>query len=245
MSLSLELLAAALLPVLVILWYVRHRDAFREPPRVVMATFLLGMVTVTPLLAAWFFIGRVLSDFSDPFVFAAAAAFLEAAIPEEALKFLVLYFYAARHDAFDEPMDGIVYGVAASLGFAGLENILYVSDGGWQVAIARALTAVPAHALDGVLMGFYVGLAHVMPARRSEFLAKALAVPILFHGLYDLPLMLLNRNEMAARGTEYLADQPWALAAIAVLVVEAVVARHLYRRFRLMQDRQVARQTVA
>jgi RsiW-degrading membrane proteinase PrsW (M82 family) len=56
-------------------------------------------------------------------------------------------------------MDGVVYGAVASLGFATLENILYVTPNGFAVAAARAFTAVPGHALLGVIMGYYVGRA--------------------------------------------------------------------------------------
>ena len=56
---------------------------------------------------------------------------------------------------FDELMDGIVYGAVASLGFATLENIMYCIDGGLSVVAIRALTAVPAHASFGAIMGYY------------------------------------------------------------------------------------------
>ena len=82
----------------------------------------------------------------NPLMIGFVNAFFGASIPEESFKYLVLTRYAMRRSSFDEPMDGLVYGVAASLGFATFENILYVSGGGLGVAVLRALTAVPLHA---------------------------------------------------------------------------------------------------
>lgn len=238
-------MAAALLPVFVLLYYVFRRDAFPEPVRVVAMTFVLGCLTVVPLIGMVTIFGRSLSAFENPFLYASAGAFLEAAIPEEAFKFLVLYLYAFRHDAFDEPIDGIVYGVAASLGFAAVENVFYVADGGIAVAAARAITALPFHALNGAIMGFYLGLVHAFPWRREEMLAKALGVPILLHGLYDVPLLLMEREAMAARGAEDLAGPFWIVPWLLVFMLTILTARRLYKRLKRMQSRQAARREPA
>jgi RsiW-degrading membrane proteinase PrsW (M82 family) len=90
-------------------------------------------------------------------------AFLSAAVPEEFFKWLIVVLYCARHKEFDEPMDGLVYGAVASLGFATFENVVYVwvsevsTQAGLQVALARGLTAVPMHASLGAIMGYFVG----------------------------------------------------------------------------------------
>jgi RsiW-degrading membrane proteinase PrsW (M82 family) len=105
-------------------------------------------------------------DTSSAFARAAVIGFFGAAIPEKLFKFAVLFFYCRRLTDFDEPMDGIVYGVTASLGFATLENVLYVLNGGIGHAIMRAFTAVSGHALFGAVMGSYFGLSHLTPGRR-------------------------------------------------------------------------------
>ena len=80
---------------------------------------------------------------------------------------MIIVFYCTRRTAFDEPMDGLVYGVAASLGYAAWENIDYVFifyrsiwkliyNPSFKVAIFRAFSAVPLHALCGVMMGFLI-----------------------------------------------------------------------------------------
>ena len=157
---------SALVPSLLLMWYFHRRDAFPEPQGVLWTTFGLGVVITVPVIAVVLVLDRVAEALTDPFAYGFASAFLGAAIPEELFKLLVLWFYAARHLQFDEPMDGIVYGVAASLGFATLENVLYVAEGGVPVAILRALTAVPGHAFLGAIMGFCVGQARFDEGRR-------------------------------------------------------------------------------
>jgi RsiW-degrading membrane proteinase PrsW (M82 family) len=85
---------------------------------------------------------------------------------------------------FNEPFDGIVYSLTVSLGFAGLENILYVLDGGVETAVLRMFTAVPAHASFGVLMGYFLGKAK-FEHKKGHYAIYALAVATLFHGAYD------------------------------------------------------------
>ncbi len=109
---------------------------------------------------------------------------------EELFKFLVLYLLVWKNPNFNEKFDGIVYAVFVSLGFAGVENVLYVMDGGMQTALTRAITAVPAHAIFGITMGYYLGIAHMYKELKGKYLARALLVPILLHGIYDFILMV-------------------------------------------------------
>lgn len=116
-------------------------------------------------------------------------AFVVAALVEELCKYLVVRKTVYDDPEFDEPYDGIVYCVAASLGFAIAENILYVLSGGIGVAIVRALLAVPAHALFGVFLGYFLGAAKFAPPeRRSRYHLAGLCIAIFTHGLYDFVL---------------------------------------------------------
>ena len=189
--------ASALIPSLLLLWYFHAKDVHREPGKVIWATFGLGVAIIVPVLLVDGLIYLLLPDFSSmPYAKGASDAFLMAAIPEEFFKFTVLWLYVLRHKEFDEPMDGIVYGVVASLGFATLENIMYTADGGLGVAILRALTAVPLHAFLGAIMGYYVGQTRFgKPAMRSKNLWMALSVPMLLHGLYDFPILTVKQMQ--------------------------------------------------
>ena len=195
------LAASAVVPALLCMWYFWARDIYPEPGRVVWTTFGLGVVVLAPVAGIGLVAQGFYQDVANPWAAGLGDAFLAAAIPEELGKFAVLYFYCRRHHAFDEPMDGLVYGVAASMRFAALENVLYVWQGGLAVALIRALTAVPNPAVFGAIMGYYLVLYHFRPDRRGLYLAQALAVPIALHGLYDLPLIVADRlpEEHAAR----------------------------------------------
>lgn len=198
-----HLAVSAIVPSLILMWYFHQRDVFPEPPRVLWTTFGLGIAIIVPVLVVAWPLEAIAASFASPLAYGLASAFLTAAIPEELFKFLVLWRYAARRAEFDEPMDGVVYGVAASLGFATLENVLYVAEGGASVAVVRALSAVPCHAFLGAIMGYFVGRAkfpeapgvEARAAGRRPLLVRALAIPILLHGLYDWPLLAADRYE--------------------------------------------------
>jgi len=186
--------AAAVLPALAILVYFDKKDVFPEPRKVLLATFGLGVMAAIPVLMVELPVQYALNRMDLwPQTKGILEAFIGAAVPEEGYKFIVILYFASRHKAFDEPMDGIVYGVTASLGFATLENLLYTMGGGLHLALVRAVTAVPAHAFFGAIMGYYVGQARFRPgANRTWMLFNALFWPIMLHGLYDAPLLVVK-----------------------------------------------------
>jgi protease PrsW len=118
-------------------------------------------------------------------------AFVLAGLVEELAKWILLLTAVYHWRELDEPLDGLIYGVALSLGFATLENLLYLQREGLAIAWPRALLAVPAHALFGGAMGYYAGRAKFTARRwaRRRDLARSLAVPIVFHGAYDFALL--------------------------------------------------------
>ncbi|HEX5747125.1 MAG TPA: PrsW family intramembrane metalloprotease [Archangium sp.] len=192
MSTLLMLGGSAVVPSLLLLWYIYARDRNPEPRGLLLKTFLLGAAICAPVVpvAMWLeSLGREWE--TGAWSTALVRAFLGAAIPEELFKYLVLRRYVWNEPAFDEPLDGVVYGATASLGFATLENILYVGDGGLGVAMLRALTAVPQHAFTGVIMGAFLGRARFAAdgAQRFGLLAAGLGWAILLHGAYDAFLM--------------------------------------------------------
>lgn len=192
---TFPLFGAAVVPSLLILWFFHSRDRHPEPRAVLLRTFWYGVLITVPAGLAEVALGSAAEPLAlSPVAASLNAAFLGAALCEETLKFLIVYRYCRRLAAFDEPIDGIVYGVTASLGFATLENILYVAANGMEVAMLRAVLAVPGHACWGALMGYYIGQAEFgPPERRRRNLVLALAWPMALHGLYDFPLMWLDR----------------------------------------------------
>ncbi|MGE0151103.1 MAG: PrsW family intramembrane metalloprotease [Reyranellaceae bacterium] len=240
--LDLIILLAAVAPAFLVLRIFIRWDLFPEPNRVILATFFWGMVSVIPVLAIGYVAYEPLMAIQDPFWGPVAVAFLGAAIPEELTKFAVLFFYCMRHSHFDEPMDGLVYGMTASLGFAALENIFYLMSAGpdWvEVALLRAFLSVPSHGLDGVLMGFFAGLARFEPQRAGRWWLLCLLVPMSLHGLYDAPLFLAGIDEPAGSGGEQAA---FVLVPLLVVAIQLVWAIWLFRRLNRDQQALLARQ---
>ncbi len=119
---------------------------------------------------------------------AAWQAFVVAAFSEELFKYIALYLLIWNRREFNEKFDGIVYAVFISLGFAGVENVLYVFGNGNQTGISRAVSAVPAHAIFGITMGFYFGMAKFYKKIQKQLKIKALLYPVLLHGIYNFIL---------------------------------------------------------
>jgi RsiW-degrading membrane proteinase PrsW (M82 family) len=182
-------LAMAILPVILLVVYFYRRDKNKpEPKGLVLKIFIFGVLAIIPALAIEAGLIKLLSYSPHVlFIDTLIKAFVIAALTEEWLKLQVVKRFAYKKAAFDEVMDGIVYAVTAGLGFACLENILYVVGSGKTVAIVRAFTAVPGHALWAGLMGFYIGMAKFSgsPEMERKYLRKGLLVAVLTHGLYD------------------------------------------------------------
>jgi RsiW-degrading membrane proteinase PrsW (M82 family) len=185
----MNLIIIALAPVLLIAIYIYIRDKYeREPLKMLLISLVVGCMITIPVV----YLEGLISGIGRDFVGLASAAwyaFAVAAITEEVFKFVALYLLIWKSRHFNEKFDGIVYACFISLGFAAIENILYVTDGGMGVGITRAFTAIPAHALFGVLMGYQFGLARFYPEERAWRLFLALLLPILLHGIYDFILM--------------------------------------------------------
>ncbi|MFO0508148.1 MAG: PrsW family intramembrane metalloprotease [bacterium] len=179
------LLAIALTPGAAIGLYIYWKDKHeREPLGLLVKSFFFGVIsTLITLLISWP-ISRLVPLDPTSLTQQAVHAFLLVALIEEFSKFIFVRWVLYPNKNFNEPFDGIVYSVTVSLGFAGLENILYVMDGGVEVAILRMFTAVPAHASFGVLMGYFLGKAK-FEHKKGHYAIYALAVATLFHGAYD------------------------------------------------------------
>jgi len=183
------LLFISLAPVFVIAFYIYSRDKYeKEPFLILLKALFAGVLIVLPVvliekLLIMFFQG------TEGIAYAGYNAFVVAGLTEEGMKCLAFFLFFWRNKNFNEKFDGIVYAVYIALGFAGIENILYVFSGGYGVGLIRAVTAVPAHALFGIVMGYYFGLARFNARLRPFYLILAFTLPFLFHGLYDFILM--------------------------------------------------------
>ncbi|MEN8209626.1 MAG: PrsW family glutamic-type intramembrane protease [Candidatus Fermentibacteria bacterium] len=184
-------LALAIFPALIIVVYFYRKDRAKpEPKGLVIRIFLLGLLSIVPAIFIELGIDelRGLLNPYYPILYPVFKAFIIAGLVEESLKLFIVKKYAFRKQAFDEVMDGIVYTVIAGMGFACLENVLYVLGKGITVGILRAFTSIPMHASVSVIMGYWIGMAKFSRTRGSRFklILKGFLLAVLFHGLYDL-----------------------------------------------------------
>ena len=194
----LYVFALALLPALILLYYVYSQDRLQPEPFKMLAkgfgwgclSVLLSLCISGPLLVAGLIPPEV-----DSFASALTTAFVGAAIPEECAKLLCLHFFLRRNPWFDERMDGIVYAVCVGMGFAAFENLEYLiaADTEWvTVGIGRSLTAIPGHFGFAVIMGYYYSLYRFGGTASAGAGWKMIVFPILAHGCYDAIAMTAN-----------------------------------------------------
>ena len=186
----MALLLVTILPSILIILFFVYSDRFKEPRGEIIKVFFYGILITIP---AYF-----LNTYLDVFWYnnfrvseGLISSFLTAAPVEEGLKLSILYFFVYKMKDFNEPIDGIVYGVTASLGFATLENFYYVylladyfETSSMSLAILRSFSAVPAHAVFGVFMGYFF-MKYVF-IKKGDNLLFAFVVPFVLHGCYNL-----------------------------------------------------------
>lgn len=177
------LLTVAIAPSLALFSYFYLRDQFaQEPSKLLFQSFIYGAVLTFPIL----FLQYVFNEeglFSHVFT----SVILFPSIIEEFFKWLVLLIAIFRHVDFEDPYDGILYGASVSLGFATVENIIYLLEYGTDIAFIRALLPVSSHALFGVVMGYYFGKAKFSSDDGVEhkWLFLAVAVPFMLHFFFN------------------------------------------------------------
>ena len=178
----------AIIPGILICWYVYHMDKYEQESRVqLIITFILGMLITIPVMKIEEWGSKMGWDNTEHLVAALITSYIVVALTEELIKYIVLIGYPYFRPFFNEPMDGIVYAVMISMGFATLENMLYASRFGIETTLLRAFTAVPAHASFAIMMGYFVGLSKFAEARNKKIrlLALGILIPWAVHGLYD------------------------------------------------------------
>lgn len=188
----MNLLLLAIAPATIIVLYIYFKDKFeKEPIGFLFKNFLLGAtvsIVITTILGG--FASKLIPLTNETSVLQQfLKAFIVVALVEEFSKYVIVRYYAQKNKEFNESFDGIVYAVMISMGFATLENVLYVFQYGVSTGITRAFTAVPAHATFAILMGYFMGKAKFSKNRISLNLT-GLLLATLFHGAYDFFLFI-------------------------------------------------------
>ena len=183
-----------MLPVVLLMTYIYKRDTFqKEPWPLLLKAFGFGVLAAFLDFAVASFLQRVVPHpVSTPLNDALYEAFVCAAVPEEFCKLLMLYLCIWKNPHFDEYYDGLEYAAFVGLGFAGIENVLYIMTGGLGLALGRAVFAVPAHFFFAIFMGYFFSLARFRYEKRRIYLFLAYIIPVVLHGTYDAVLMYIN-----------------------------------------------------
>jgi RsiW-degrading membrane proteinase PrsW (M82 family) len=183
---ALYLLAIALAPGVAITMYIYLKDKHeREPLYLLLTCFLYGILATFLTLVISRPVNMLLLLRDDDVVDQAFNALFKVALVEELSKFIFVRFFIFNKKEFNEPFDGIVYATMVGMGFATLENIVYVYNYGYATGLLRMFTAVPGHATFAIMMGYFIGQAKFIRGRNLYYAILALAAPTLFHGLYD------------------------------------------------------------
>ncbi len=220
-------LVLVLAPAIFWLWMVYSRDRYRPEPRALVArTFLLGAVAVIPVAAveaALIYAATGIFDITAvegaSLGMIAYVSFVVAGVTEEVGKFAVVRATIYRSPYFDEPMDGLVYGAAAALGFATLENLAYALSFGWEVILIRGPLTTLAHVLFSALWAYPLGMSKINPTGARGRVPAGLLAAIAAHGLFDFLVLSQNAYSLLAI--------PLFLAGGALFALMLRRARHL------------------
>lgn len=195
------LLILALLPGIFLIYKIYKADHYeKEPIWLILVLIIVGAIMGLPAMILeemggifnYYFFG------SNALLYFVVENFLIVALVEEGLKYLGMKLFTWKSKAFDYRFDGIVYSVSVSLGFAMLENVLYVLSGGLRTALVRAVVSVPGHAIFGIYMGRYYGLAKYFSYNKKyskKLKRKALWIPVVLHGIFDF-ILSININPL-------------------------------------------------
>ena len=195
------LITIAALPVILILMFVYNKDKNKEPLSLIIELFGCGILSVFIVLGISIIlqnfipiIGKDLNNMN--FIEVLIYSFIVVAFIEEFCKWIMVYKFGYKNKNYDEKYDIIVYSVFVSLGFAFLENLIYIlSQLSIGVGIFRGLLAIPGHACNAIFMGYYLSLAKIYSNKGDEKNTKknlilSVLVPTILHGIYDFCLMI-------------------------------------------------------
>src|SRR3954447_13530699 len=198
---------AAVVPALLILWIVIAAGDQPGSPTKVWLAFLLGGASISLLGLVRAPFVRLIEMPDNPWLAQAMHSTFGVALPEETVKILVIAAVSTRRRTFADPMDPVVYGAAAGLGFAAYENLAYLvqhADMWRSLAALRSVLTVPFHGALGVMAGAYMAIARWAPARganrhnrdwaRVTSWCLALFAPVALHAAFDFPLLTLQKH---------------------------------------------------
>jgi RsiW-degrading membrane proteinase PrsW (M82 family) len=233
---------AAVAPALLILWLVIAAGEHPGQPARVWTAFFLGAASISLLGAVRAPFASILAAPGNPWVAQALHSVFGVALPEETVKILVIVAISARRRAFADPMDTVVYGAAAGLGFAAYENLAYLVQHAemWRsLAALRSVLTVPFHGALGIIAGAYLALGrsgtalgahrhHRDWARISNRILMLFA-PVALHAGFDFPLLTLQQNPDIDASARFMLGSISVLIGISSITVAVRLVRRVGR----------------
>ena len=227
------LIALALLPAIaLVVWIYRQDRVEKEPKGLLWKVFLFGVLSVIPAMILEILLEEVFLVFvdEDTLCYVILDNFIGVAMIEELCKMKAAKRAAWKHPAFNYKFDAIVYCVTSALGFAAIENVMYCMDADIETAVTRALLSVPSHAIEGVIMGYFFGVAKEAELvgsrrRRKRYLRLSVFMPMMEHGIYDTALSL---------------DSDWILLFFFLFVIAVDIWAVKFVKKQSKEDRKLA-----
>jgi RsiW-degrading membrane proteinase PrsW (M82 family) len=233
---------AAIAPALLILWLVVAADERPGPPAKIWTAFLLGAASISLLGLVRAPFMSLLAAPENPWIAQALHSLFGVALPEETVKILVIAGISARRRPFADPMDTVVYGAAAGLGFAAYENLAYLVQHAemWQsLAALRSVLTVPFHGALGIIAGAYLAIArsgtalgahrHHRDWARISSRILVLSGPVLLHAAFDFPLLTLQKNPDFEASTRLMLGAASVLIGFSSIAFAARLVRRVGR----------------
>ncbi len=194
------LLFISIVPVVILGFFIYKKDTVKEPISLLISLFCSGLIAsfivmIVNILMLHFIPELYITDnyLLFGYVKLFVLTFLEVALVEEFSKWIMIRFIGYPHKDFDQLYDIIVYSVFVGLGFAAIENVFYVLEGGFSLGIYRAIFSVPGHVAFGVFMGYFLGLAKIWEKKDKRkfilYMFLSVLVPTVLHTIYNYFLM--------------------------------------------------------
>ena len=188
----------SLAPCVLWLWYFYSRSLYKRPSlRVIALTFLLGSVATLIAIPLNLWGQSLFLSLFGPGVWTRVLVlFLVVGPVEELCKLLAVAGYAYRRREFDEPLDGVIYSATAALGFAAIENVIYLSQNNPLLVLLRGPLSNPGHALFSSFWGMSLSRAKSAPnmvSQRFPIILRGWVMASLLHSIFDALLLASER----------------------------------------------------
>ncbi len=192
---KIEILILAISPIIACIFWIYLKDKYdKEPFSALIKYFGLGILTSFLCIIVENSLQRLYSLQGLRFIL--YTSFIVAGLAEELIKAIILIPNLIREKYFNEKLDGIIYSVFLSLGFATIENIIYIVHESYeyvfQLGLSRAIISVPAHIMFGITMGYYIGKFKFEKNKNKKlkYILMSIFIPVLLHGIFDFILMI-------------------------------------------------------